>query len=133
MIISIRAIIIRSLSTRITTKDVLPNHNYCVIHFLDAKNFNLSKEYLKLAWSEGSIGANHLYLVNMREMNIAGLNFSELYDFKRLILAVSDGVGIVMYSAVQCSIIMMYHYCSKTLSRSSARMNSQKVKELSLQ
>ena len=90
MIPSIRVIIIRSLSTRVTKSDVLPNHSECVIHFLDMQNFNLSKEYLKSAWNEGSIGANHLYLVNMRHMNMGGLNFSELFDFKRLILAVSD-------------------------------------------
>ena len=101
MIPSIRVIIIRSLSTRVTKSDVLPNHSECVIHFLDMQNFNLSKEYLKSAWNEGSIGANHLYLINMRYVKLAELAFSELFDFKRLILAVSDGVGILMYFTIQ--------------------------------
>ena len=88
---------IKELSSRVSRADVLPNHNECIIHFIDLQSLTLARMYLKLAWSEKSIGANHLYLVYMRDMNKFELRFNELFDFKRLILATSDEVGFLYF------------------------------------
>ena len=94
---------IRSISNSVDTADVLPNYNHCILHFLNLENPNLMKQYIKLAWSQGSIGANHLYLVNIeadnkqvmfKENRQLGLNFSEIFDFERLIIVSSYGVGM---------------------------------------
>ena len=84
---------IKELSSRVSRADVLPNHNECIIHFIDVQSLTLAQMYLKLAWSEESIGANHLYLVYMGDLNKFDFRFNEVFDFKRLILATCDGVG----------------------------------------
>ena len=88
---------IKELSSRVSRADVLPNHYECIIHFIDVQSLNLAKMYLKLAWSEKLIGANHLYLVYMGDMSIFELRFKELFDFKRLIFATSDGVSFLYF------------------------------------
>ena len=60
---------IKELSSRVSRADVLPNHNECIIHFIDVQSLTLAKMYLKLAWNEKSLGANHLYLVYMGKKN----------------------------------------------------------------
>ena len=88
---------IKELSSRVSRADVLPNHNECIIHFIDLQSLTLARMYLKLAWSEKSIGANHLYLVYMGDMNKFELRFNDLFDFKRLILATAEVVGFLHF------------------------------------
>ena len=70
------------------------NQNKCILHFLDLANINLTKAYLKSAWSAGAVGANDFYLVATETMShVAHLNFSEIFDFKKLLIATSPKVG----------------------------------------
>ena len=88
---------IKELSSIVSRADVLPNHNECIIHFIAVQSLTLAKMYLKLAWSEKLIGANHLYMVYMGDMSKFELRFKEPFDFKRLIFATSDGVGFLHF------------------------------------
>ena len=56
--------IIRAISENVIGSETLPN-NKCIIHLIDIGNMNLTKEYLKSAWKEGSIGATNFYLIKM--------------------------------------------------------------------
>ena len=66
--------------------EVLPNHNRCVIHFLQTKSLNLTLHYLKSAWRANSVSANHYYIIaNLKPVYESTiLNLSEIFDFKRL-------------------------------------------------
>ena len=68
--------------------EVLPNHNRCVIHFLQTKSLNLTLHYLKSAWRADSVGANHFYIIaNLKPVYESTiLNQSEIFDFQRLFL-----------------------------------------------
>ena len=70
----------------------LPNYNKCIVHYLDL-NTNLTVNYLKSAWSAGSLGQNDIYLANVKDnIQLASLNFSELFDFKRIFVITSSKV-----------------------------------------
>ena len=70
----------------------LPNHNKCIVHYLDL-NTSLTVNYLKSAWSAGSIGQNDIYLTYVKDnIQLASLNFSELFDFKRIFVITSSKV-----------------------------------------
>ena len=88
--------IIRVISGRqVTQNEVIPNHNKCLIHFLDLDNLYLIKEYLKAAWKSGSVGGSQLYFVNVGSAyQMAYLNSSEMFDFQKLLIATSAGVRI---------------------------------------
>ena len=106
---------IKELSSRVSRADVLPNHNECIIHFIDVQSLTLARMYLKLAWSEKSIGANHLYLVYMGDMNKFELRFNDLFDFKRLILATSEVVGFLHFKLnYKYANMVIYNLCSRT-------------------
>ena len=78
---------IRAVKGKISPSAILPNNNICLVHFLDL-NINRTRDYLKLAWSAGSIGANHLYLVNIEDNKMLDLmNFTEIFDFQRLLIS----------------------------------------------
>ena len=73
---------------------VLHNNNECSFHFLDIENVNLIKEYLKAAWNARSYGRNNIFLANIGHMDqLTHLNISEIFDFQRLFIAISDKVG----------------------------------------
>ena len=84
----------RAISGRqVTQNEVIPNHNKCLIHFLDFDDIHLTKEYLKAAWKSGSIGGSQLYFVNFGAAHqIAHLNMSEIFDFQKLLIATPAGV-----------------------------------------
>ena len=102
--------VIRSLSNIVTTNDILINYNHCILHFLDLENLNLTKQYLKLAWGQGSIGENHLYLINIEAGNKhPSLNFSEMFDFERMIIVSSSGVGMLDICMKSKTFLKMKH------------------------
>ena len=75
-----------------TPVEILPNHNKCIIHFLDL-NTNLTVNYLKSAWSAGSIGQNDIYLANVKDdIQLARLNFSQVFDLKGIFVIKSSKV-----------------------------------------
>ena len=82
----------KEIAESVTPVEILPNHNKCIIHFLDM-NKNLTVNYLKSAWSVGSIGQNDIYLTYVKDsIQLASLNFSELFDFKRIFVIISSKV-----------------------------------------
>ena len=81
---------IKAISGKVLPHKVLHNNNECIIHFLDFENVNLTKEYLKSAWSAGSLRRNHVYLASIESTDqLTHLNFSEIFDFQRLYIALS--------------------------------------------
>ena len=82
--------IIKAISGKVSPSEVLYNNNECIIHFLDIENSNITKEYLKSAWSAGSLRKDHIYLANMGPTDhLSHLNFSEIFDFQRLYISLS--------------------------------------------
>ena len=122
---------IKELSSSVSRADVLTNHNECIIHFIDVQSLTLARMYLKLAWSEKSIGANHLYLVYMGDMTKFELRFNDLFDFKRLILATSEVVGFLHFQLnYKQANMVIYNICSRTSLRSVNLMSFLGVKEI---
>ena len=73
--------------------DVLDSQDKCILHYLDIGNINLTKAYLKSAWNAGALGANDFYVVTVEDLSqVALLNLSKIFDFKRLWIAASSGV-----------------------------------------
>ena len=78
---------IRAVKGNISPSSILPNNNMCLVHFLDL-NINRTRDYLKLSWSAGSIGANHIYLINIEDNKMVDrMNFTEIFDFQRLLIS----------------------------------------------
>ena len=76
--------------------EILPNHNKCILQFLDFVSINRTKEFLKSAWSAGAIGATFFYLLKVEEKNQNELLMSnEIFDFKRLLVAIYSRVCTV--------------------------------------
>ena len=63
-----------------------------MVHFLDIVNINLTIVYLKSAWSAGAIGAYDFYLLVIDVDQVDSLNISEIFDFKRLLIATTSKV-----------------------------------------
>ena len=75
---------IKAVAESVVPAEILPNHNKCIVHFLDL-DVNLTVKYLKSARSAGSIGQNHFYLAKVDDnILLASLNFSEIFDFSRI-------------------------------------------------
>ena len=71
---------------------ILPNHNKCIVHYLHS-NTNLTVNYLKSAWNAGARGHNDIYLANVKDkIQLASLNFSEIFDLKRIFVITSSKV-----------------------------------------
>lgn len=84
---------IRAMAEGVTRPDIFPNHNKCIVHFLDL-NVNLTKDYLKSAWTAESIGSNDFYLANVEDINhLATLNYSNNFDFQRLFITTLSKVS----------------------------------------
>ena len=65
----------------------------CILHFLDVASINLTIDYLKSAWSAGAVDANNYFLVSIIGMkHIARLNFTEIFDFQKLLMTTSSVV-----------------------------------------
>ena len=76
-----------------TSTAIIRRHNTCLVHFLEISNINLTEVYLKSAWNAGAVGANDYYLVTLESKHqVALLNFSEIFDFQRLLIAKSPMV-----------------------------------------
>ena len=60
---------IRAISGKGTGPESLPNINKCIIHFLHIESMIITQQYLKSAWSAGSIGTNHFYWIKVEAMN----------------------------------------------------------------
>ena len=102
--------IIRAISENVIGSEILPN-NKCIIHYIDIGSMNLTKEYLKSAWTEGSIGATHFYLIKIGSIeHLGSLNFSKIFDFKRLFLATSSGVCTFFHPFQDNQLIILYHF-----------------------
>ena len=72
---------------------ILESHNRCLLHFLDIASIKLTREYLESAWSAGAIGGNDVYIVTLEGINqVALLNISRIFDFKRLWITASTEV-----------------------------------------
>ena len=72
----------------------MPNHNKCIVHYLDISNIDLTIEYLKTAWQTGSIDQRHLYCVTSTYQNLANLlKYTDIADFQRLIISVPTSVS----------------------------------------
>ena len=63
-----------------------------MVHFLDIVSINLTIVYLKSAWSAGAIGAYDFYLLVIDVDQVDSLNISEIFDFKRLLIATTSKV-----------------------------------------
>ena len=73
--------------------DVLDSQGKCILHFLDIGNINLTMAYLTSAWNAGAVGANDFYVVSVEGLSqVHLLNFSKIFDFKRLWIVASSGV-----------------------------------------
>ena len=91
--ISSRPIVIKTIREGETSTAIIRRHNTCLVHFLEISNINLTKVYLKSAWKAGAVGANDYYLVTLESKHqVALLNFSEIFDFQRLLIAKSPMV-----------------------------------------
>ena len=83
---------IKEISERDATVEILRNQNHCIIHFLDL-NTNLTVNYLKSDWNAGSLGQNNIYLANVKDdIQLARLNFSQVFDLKRIFVIKSSKV-----------------------------------------
>ena len=82
---------IKAIAESEVPTEIFRNHGKCTIHFLDIASTNTTKEYLKLAWNAGAVGANDIYLVTIEAINQLGLlNVSEIFDFQRMFIATSS-------------------------------------------
>ena len=89
-----RAYLNKAIGDSATPVKILPNHNKCLIHYLDL-NTNLTVTYLKSAWSEGIIGQNDIYLLSVKDnIQLVSLNFSEIFDFKRIFVITPSQVTL---------------------------------------
>ena len=80
--------------------EIFSSNNNCIVHFLDL-NVNQTKAYLKSAWTAGSTGASDFYLAHVEDNDqLAYLNFSQIFDFQRIL--------IVTFSGVLCSSSFQY-------------------------
>ena len=85
---------IRTITGREASTEILRGHNKCLVHFLAISNLNLTEAYLKSAWSVGAVGSNSFYLVTTDAINQAAiLNFSEIFDFQRILIVTLSKVG----------------------------------------
>ena len=82
----------KAIAESATSVEILPNHNKCIIHFLDM-NTNLTVNYLKSAWNAGSLGQNNIYLANIKDdIQLARFDFSQVSDLKRIFVIKSSKV-----------------------------------------
>ena len=82
----------KAIAESATPVEILPNHNKCIIHFLDL-NTNMTVNYLKSAWNAGSLGQNNIYLANVKDdIQLSRLNFSQVFDLKRIFVIKSSKV-----------------------------------------
>ena len=92
---------IKAISGKVTRPEPFPNINKCIIHFLDIESMIITQQYLKLAWSAGSVGAYHFYWIKIEAMkNLLSLNYSEIFDFQRLFIYTSSGVSTLGYGSL---------------------------------
>ena len=78
---------IRTITGREDSTEILRGHNKCLVHLLAISNLNLTEAYLKSAWSVGAVGSNNFYLVTTEAINQAAVfNFSEIFDFQRILI-----------------------------------------------
>ena len=85
---------IKATSGTIEPDDLLPNNDKCIIHFLGLENINLTREYLKSAWTAGATGAANIYIINLKDKKGLGhLNITEIFYFQRLLIAISVKVS----------------------------------------
>ena len=87
-ITNFRAHLIKAVAESVIPAEILPNHNKCIVHFLDL-DVNVTVKYLKSAWTAGTIGQNHFYLAKFDDnIQLASLNFSEIFDFSRIFVII---------------------------------------------
>ena len=85
---------IRTITGREASTEILRGHNKCLVHFLAISNLNLTEAYLKSSWNAGAVGTNDFYLVITDAINQAAiLNFSEIFDFQRILIVTLSKVG----------------------------------------
>lgn len=76
-----------------TSVEILQSQNKCILHFLDIANINITRAYLKSAWNAGALGPKDFYLLAIENINqVPLLNFSEIFDFQRLLIAATSVV-----------------------------------------
>ena len=92
MYLSYRPIIIKAIGEKETPTAIPRSPKRCMVHFLDIKNINQARVYLKSAWSKGAIGAYDFYLVTIEIGQVPLLNSSVIFDFKRLLIATTSRV-----------------------------------------
>ena len=75
-----------------TPTTIIRGRNRCMVHFLDIMNINLTNVYLKSAWNAGAVGAYDFYLLVKDLDQVATLDYREIFDFKRLLIATAPKV-----------------------------------------
>ena len=66
----------------------------CLVHYLDSKNLETSLAYLESAWNSGSLGTDHIYIVNVESKEqLQIFNLTYIFDFKRLFISVPLSVS----------------------------------------
>ena len=79
---------IRATNEKIKHTEIFSSKNTCIVHFLDL-NVNLTKDYLKSAWTAGSTGATDFYLAHVEDHNqLTYLNFNQIFDFQRILIVI---------------------------------------------
>ena len=103
MLQSLRPIMIKGIAKSEAPTEIIHNNGRCTVHFLDISNANTTREYLKLAWDAGAIGAYDIYLVIIPIKQIGLLNVDEIFDFQRMFIAASSSKVQLLF---QCKIVM---------------------------
>ena len=95
MLQSFRPLMIKAIPESEAPTEILHNNGRCTVHFLDISSANITREYLKLAWNAGAIGAYDIYLVTVPIEQLGFLSVDEIFDFQRMFIAASSSkVGL---------------------------------------
>ena len=99
IIIIPRQVMVKTITGPETSVEILQSQNKCILHFLDIANINITRAYLKSAWNAGALGPKDFYLLAIENINqVPLLNFSEIFDFQRLLIAATSVVWTLKYS-----------------------------------
>ena len=94
---SFRPIMIKAIAESEAPTETFHQNRRCTLHFLDVSSANITRDYLKLAWNAGAIGAYDIYLVSIPITQLGLLNFSEIFDFQRMFIAASSSKVLLIF------------------------------------
>ena len=89
---SFRPMMIKSIRGKDTPTTLIRSQDRCMVHFVDIADISLTKEYVMSAWNAGAIGKYDFYLLPIAIDQFGALNFSEIFDFKRLLTVTKSRV-----------------------------------------